>query len=179
MRKGKKIFKNEAGQSMVELAVSFIVLMILLAGVVDVGRMAFYYLSMRDAAQEGASYATIFPNNNFEIIERIKAGVVDQSRIQVIVEFSKKNTPNTAYYKCYYNVPDDEILDGFKDNNCPTYLDNRGAFVGDIEVEDIITITVIDPAFPLTMPFIGTFVGSNQINLETVIKDIILSVPEE
>ena len=51
---------SEKGQSMVELAVSVVVLLILLAGVVDLGRLAFYYITLRDAAQEAASLCICF-----------------------------------------------------------------------------------------------------------------------
>ena len=59
--------------------------MILLSGVVDLGRLAFYYIAMKDAAQEGASYASIFPNDCDEIEKRVLAGPVDRSRIEVSI----------------------------------------------------------------------------------------------
>ncbi len=51
--------RPEKGQSLVELAVSFMVLLFLLGGVIDLGRMFFAYIAIRDAAQEGAIYASI------------------------------------------------------------------------------------------------------------------------
>ena len=78
--------REETGQSMVELAVSFIILLLLLSGVVDLGRLAFYYLAMRDAAQEGASYASIFPNDCGEIEKRILTGPVDESRVDITIQ---------------------------------------------------------------------------------------------
>jgi len=50
--------KSERGQSLTELAVIVVIMIIILAGVVDLGGVIFQYLAMRDAAQEGASYAT-------------------------------------------------------------------------------------------------------------------------
>jgi len=64
---------------MVELALSFTVLLFLLMGVVDLGRAYFAYSSMRDAAQEGAVYGSLYPldgNGNFNssgIINRVKS----------------------------------------------------------------------------------------------------------
>ncbi len=170
-----KEHQKESGQSMVELAVSFVVLMILLAGVVDIGRLAFTYLAMRDATQEGASFASIFPYNNFEIIERVKAGIVDTSRIQIIIKFGE--SPDDIFYKCYFNVPDDEIEPEYKDNDCMNYIDTEAEGVNDVEVNNMIEITVRDPNFPITMPLLGSFVG-NEINLETTVRDIIVSVPK-
>jgi Flp pilus assembly protein TadG len=51
--------RSEKGQSLVELAVGMIVLLILLAGIIDLGRLLFFYISLRDAAQEGAVYGQI------------------------------------------------------------------------------------------------------------------------
>lgn len=55
--------QKERGQSMIELALTITILMVLLAGTVDLGRAFFTWLSMRDAAQEGASYGTIKPTD--------------------------------------------------------------------------------------------------------------------
>jgi Flp pilus assembly protein TadG len=46
---------------MVEFALTLVVILLLLAGVVDLGRAIFTYLSLRDAAQEGASFASYNP----------------------------------------------------------------------------------------------------------------------
>ena len=51
--------RSEKGQSLVELALIIVFVLIILAGVVDLGRMMYEYLTMRDAAQEGAGYAAI------------------------------------------------------------------------------------------------------------------------
>jgi hypothetical protein len=58
----KTIKRNrEKGQSMVELALSFTVLLFLLMGVIDLGRAFFALSSMRDAAQEGAVFGSLVP----------------------------------------------------------------------------------------------------------------------
>jgi len=49
----------ERGQSMVELATFFMVLVLLLAVAVDLGRMFFSYVAVREAAQEGALYGSL------------------------------------------------------------------------------------------------------------------------
>ena len=45
---------TERGQSLTEFAISLVFLLTLLAGIVDLGRMFFAYIIIRDAAQEGA-----------------------------------------------------------------------------------------------------------------------------
>jgi len=61
MNKINKPQQPEKGQSMVELALTITILMILLAGVIDMGRAFFTYMAMRDAAQEGAAYGSLNP----------------------------------------------------------------------------------------------------------------------
>jgi Flp pilus assembly protein TadG len=71
----KKLFRSnqkECGQSMVELALTVTFLMILLAGTIDFGRAFFTWIEMRDAAQEGATYASICPTKGDEAKQRIR-----------------------------------------------------------------------------------------------------------
>jgi Flp pilus assembly protein TadG len=53
--------KSERGQSLVELAISLIVLLYLLSGAVEFGLIFFQYIQLRDAAQEGALYGSMNP----------------------------------------------------------------------------------------------------------------------
>jgi len=70
--------KNERGQSLVELAVSLVVLLFLLSGVVEFGIAFFQFIQLRDAAQEGALYGSINPPatpgdaNEVAIVARVR-----------------------------------------------------------------------------------------------------------
>lgn len=55
--------KSEHGQSLAELAVSFLVLVLLLAVTVDAGRAFFSFLAIREAAEEGAIYGSTIPDD--------------------------------------------------------------------------------------------------------------------
>lgn len=61
---------KESGQSLTEMAISFIFLALLLAGIAELGRAFYTFISLRDAAQEGALYGSIDPENDAEIIAR-------------------------------------------------------------------------------------------------------------
>ena len=61
----EKRHKRESGQSMVEMALISTVLILLLAGVLDFGRMYFTYLALQNAAGEGATYGSIFPTHQY------------------------------------------------------------------------------------------------------------------
>jgi len=53
---------GERGQSLVEFTFMSIVIIILLLGVLDLGRAYFTYLALQDAAGEGANYGAVYPN---------------------------------------------------------------------------------------------------------------------
>ena len=63
MTKNKLSHPFENGQSLVEFAISLTFMLILLAGVVYFGIGLFYYVAMRDAAQEGALYGSMNPTD--------------------------------------------------------------------------------------------------------------------
>jgi len=74
--------KNERGQSLVELAVSLVLLLLLLSGAVEFGMAFFQFVQLRDAAQEGALYGSMNPyidsnsDNTFDAGEPVnQAGV--------------------------------------------------------------------------------------------------------
>lgn len=68
----KKI-KFERGQSLVEFAISLVIILWLLAGAVEFGIALFQYIQMRDAAQEGALYGSINPIDKAGIEARVRA----------------------------------------------------------------------------------------------------------
>src|SRR5512138_2139704 len=68
----KLINKSERGQSLVELAISLVVLLYLLSGVVEFGIAFFQFIQLRDAAQEGALYGSINPQNDTGILARVR-----------------------------------------------------------------------------------------------------------
>jgi hypothetical protein len=60
------------GQSLVELGLTLVLILTLLAGAVDLGSAFFDYIALRDAAQEGALYGSIHPTDTPGIIARIR-----------------------------------------------------------------------------------------------------------
>ena len=82
---------KEYGQSMVEVALIFTILMILIAGTADLGRAFFTWLTMRDAAQEGASYGSICPTEVGELESRVRDNL-DLTNVYTVTV----NAPNTS-----------------------------------------------------------------------------------
>ena len=73
---------------MLEFALVLPVLLVVLAGVLDLGRLYFSYVAVTDAAGEGASYAAIHPDDTAEIIARAQDATgglvgIDEDLIQV------------------------------------------------------------------------------------------------
>lgn len=64
--------KSERGQSLVELAISITILVFLLAGAVEFGMIFFQFVQLRDAAQEGALYGSLQPNDFPGIEARVR-----------------------------------------------------------------------------------------------------------
>lgn len=82
---------SERGQSLVELAVSLTVILLLLAGAVDFSIAYFSFAAMQDAAQEGALYGSINPEDEGGIITRVRnassnpVNLADEALVDVIV----------------------------------------------------------------------------------------------
>jgi Flp pilus assembly protein TadG len=152
----KKRKREESGQSMVELAVSLVFLLTLIAGVVDLGRAFFTHIALRDAAQEGALYGSINANtktdNDIETrVADVLSDRVDLSDLDVTVERVDPGDPSD---------PSDDSVVAY-DASCGGYN---------------ITVTVAYQNFPITMPFLGAIIGQ-QVDLSANVVDTILSPP--
>lgn len=92
---------QQRGQSLVEFALMLPILLIMLMGTLDVGRMYFAYIAIHNAAGEGALYAAINPkcihasdgwecadpnNAEYRAMHESPAGTIDWRRITIEVE---------------------------------------------------------------------------------------------
>ncbi len=80
--------KREKAQSLVEIAISLVIILMLLSGAVDFGIALYSYVSIRDAAQEGALFASINPEATTDIEARVRSSSsspVDLTSPNVIV----------------------------------------------------------------------------------------------
>ena len=77
--RNKRAEKNsrERGQSLVELAVTLTFMLILLAGMVDLGTAFFIMVQLNDAATEGAAYASLHPTETAVITNRALTSATD------------------------------------------------------------------------------------------------------
>ncbi|RJP48432.1 MAG: pilus assembly protein [Anaerolineaceae bacterium] len=89
-------FPNKRGQSLVEFAISLTFILILLAGAIYFGIGLFYYVAMRDAAQEGALYGSMNPTDLGGIQTRVAdssgpglvRGLYDSGQLTVAITYT-------------------------------------------------------------------------------------------
>jgi hypothetical protein len=67
MNRKNNLNRYEQGQGLVEFAFVATLLLILFVGLIDLGRALFAYMALRDAAQEGATYGSIYPGESGSI----------------------------------------------------------------------------------------------------------------
>ncbi len=149
MHKPQEKFE-QSGQSLTEFALVLVFLLTLLAGVFDLGRGFFAYMIIRDAAQEGAVYASIAPKSDLGAFQTAVANRVE-----------------TAYLDP--SNPSETPLDI---NEIAIQVDILGS--GCAAPGNSVRVT-IDYEFPLAMPFLGVFLGKQKIEMSASAEDSILS----
>ncbi|MGC8837879.1 MAG: TadE/TadG family type IV pilus assembly protein [Anaerolineae bacterium] len=73
VKKGGRV--RERGQSLVEMALAFPILLLLLAAIIDAGRAIDAYISITNAVREGARYGAKYPTR----VETIKIRVANEA----------------------------------------------------------------------------------------------------
>ncbi len=139
--------KSEKGQGMVEFAVSLVLLMLILAGILDLGRMFFQYIAMRDAAQEGAVYGIVYPTYCDQIVERTLDLLTDPGAIENVEVLVNEKLCGDALAAdaCSGNEIKVTVIDADFEITMP-FL---GAFVGQtINLEATVSGTILRPPCP-------------------------------
>lgn len=144
----KRNQQHEQGQAFIELGISMVFLLVLLAGIMDLGRAIFTYISIRDAVQEGASFGAIEPTNCAGIEARIlnhTEGAIEFDNLNVTVE-----------------------IEGAQCNAVSSSA---------IDLGDSIRVAVVFEDFQIAAPFIGAFIGTQTFDLSAEVSDTILVDP--
>ncbi|MGD8968602.1 MAG: TadE/TadG family type IV pilus assembly protein [Anaerolineae bacterium] len=100
--------KSQKGQSLVELLIVLPVLLIIVAGLLDLGRLYHAYVAVTDASGEGASYGAMHPDDQNAIRARAAqatAGLVQISSDQVTVEYPTDSVQVTVTYSFTLMTP--------------------------------------------------------------------------
>ena len=154
-RKIHSPYQNERAQSLVELAISLPVLILILLGTLDVGMAIFSYAILRDAAQEGALYGSFNPANKAEIENRTR---------------NISPRADDAVFSSPINLRDKTLI--------KVDIQADGAFCQGSTKGIANTLQVnVSYKYPLLMPFISPIVGSDTIPLTGTATNIILQPP--
>ncbi len=144
----RRIKTAERGQSLVELALILLFLMLLVAGIADLGRMIFTYLTMRDAAQEGAVYGAIYPGQCEDVFNRTQANLPVTETFTITIN----GLACTSEAAC----------------DCSGSPQSSG---------DIITVMVTVEDFDITTPLISAITGPT-VDFSATINDTVLAAYE-
>ena len=149
------IKKNEKGQSLVEVAISLPIILLILLGTIDFGMALFSYSILRDAAQEGALYGSFNPANDAEIENRARNILPRGEEAVFSSPFDLRNTDSVFVE---IETPGDDCQGA------------TGGVANSIEVKVIYQ-------YPILMPFAGQIIGSDVISLTGFANNIILQPP--
>jgi hypothetical protein len=116
------------------------ILIILLAGIVDLGRAAFTLFALQDAAEEGLVYGTSFPTHCDQIEERILDNLQNRALNGETTIYVMIRRNDTTWASCSA-IPYAEVYAGKE------------------------MLIEVRRDFEITMPFLGTFIGSQTLPL--------------
>jgi Flp pilus assembly protein TadG len=137
--------RRQRGQSLVELAISLTVILLLLSGAVDFGMALFSYVAIRDAAQEGALYASLNPADDAGIRDRVRAT-------------STHPVDLTTFADSQIDI---DIIGAACEGT--SGLDSNAVKV------------TVSYDYPIIMPYVGAIVGGQTIALHAEVIDTILT----
>ena len=148
---------REKGQSLVELAISLPVILLILLGAFDFGMALFSYSILRDAVQEGALYGSFSPGNKTAIENRAR-NILPREDDEVF------SSPVDLRDKDSVKV---EI--SVKGKTCQGVTKGTANYIQVLVAYD----------YPILMPFVGGVVGSDTIRLSASASNVILQPPCE
>jgi Flp pilus assembly protein TadG len=160
MKKKSLLPISARGQSLVEFAISLVILLWLLSGAVEFGVAFFQYVQLRDAAQEGALYGSINPTNFPMIESRARAS----SNSPVNLSLSGTNPAKVAIYINDVKVREDGV--------------NTGASVTSTACESNSLKVVVSYRHKIFMPFMARILNRQSdpyIDLNAEVTDTILT----
>jgi Flp pilus assembly protein TadG len=151
----KKKVSVEKGQSLIEVAISLPIILLILLGTVDFAMALFSYSILRDAAQEGALYASFNPGNP-EAIEIRARNILPRSDEAVFSSPVDLRDASTVFVEVTALGDDCEGI-------------TRG-------VSNSMRVNVIYQ-YPILMPIVGSVIGTDTITLTGSATNIILQPP--
>lgn len=168
--------REEAGQSLVEVAITLPLLLLLLGGLIDLGRTFLIYIALEDGAGEAALYAAIDPDCPYELKSLAEPTPVADNGIPndyMGPGGHNCNPPRNAMWRAQ------EAGGGLVDASLVDWSD--AAIITTIlptpyGIGEIVTVNIRYPV-QLIMPVLPAIIGSNTLWIEaeavqTIFEDI-------
>ena len=149
--------RSEHGQSLVEFSLFVAFLGVLLAGVVDLGRVYFTYLALKDAAGEGAYFGAAYPACMNDAVQSNPA-------------YQGCGNPNNITYRVINSNPQGGMVN-WSTATVTATLPSM------IEPGQLLTVSV-SADYQLITPFVGAIVGGQSIKLGAKSVAVIVRVPD-
>jgi hypothetical protein len=137
--------RKERGQSLVEVALTLPILLLILSGLLDIGRVYYIYIALEEAAQEAATFLAQNPWCQ---------GPTDIPPADAVLD--NCSNPNNAEFRIY-NASNQEIEPAQVDSIAYTFPEDLGGnpIIG---IGSTVTVT-IRYDFPLVTPLIRDALG--------------------
>jgi hypothetical protein len=150
-----KPFQAERGQSLLEVAISLPIIILLLVGTLNFGMAIFTFMTLRDAAQEGALYASFDPSHKAAIESRAR-GIHPESADSSV--YSPVDLNDRNHVKVEVKIIGDD---------CQA-ISSKGS--NSVQVS-------VSYEYPLFMPFADQIFGSSRLPLTARATNVILQPP--
>ncbi len=169
MKKKLLLSIAEKGQSLVELAISLVILLYLLSGAAEFGIALFQYVQLRDAAQEGALYGSINPTDFANIEARTRAS----SNSPVRLDQLPPTGPTVEIFIQGTLVRRNNVDTGVNVTASPNKVACEGISGGSSHGVRV----VVSYDHRIFMPFMPQILRTNTIHLTAEATDTILTPP--
>lgn len=153
--------RSSKGQSLVEFELALVIIIFLLLAVTDFGLAFFSWISLRDAAQEGATYASVAPPFDNDSIAAIRSRVKSASTTPVNLNTLADDSIGVELVRDTNAEPHTPTAKSFTTADtkaCPGYAVR-------------ITVTY---QYRMISPMISVFVGSPTIPISANVTNTIL-----
>lgn len=174
-RPERRLKNAERGQSLVEFAIGSIILIILMSGLLDLGRLWYLYVALEDAAGEAALYLSLDPF----CIDEVNA---DTGQPYTRPDGTQCTNPNNAMYRAKHavgpNVLNWDLLHDPSQNRVKIVLPVDGAGKPVIAVGEPVSVTLEYPVELLT-PIVPRFTGINPITLRSTATQTVIRVYQD
>jgi len=154
--------RAERGQGLVEFSLTLVFLVVLLMGVLDLGRAYFTYLALKDAAEEGAYYGSAFPQCV------AVGGIAGESPACTVA--------NTIDYRVRNSAPRGGLVD-WTGSGAQVVIDLPCSTTPScLQAGQVLTVTA-SYGYQLLTPFVGSMFNTQVLTLTARSTAVIIRVP--